>query len=252
MGACPEGDGQSISGAPLDADANRGSHSSVECGKNAEVTIAVLLIDDHEVVRRGVAELLSADGDIAIVAQAGTAAEARTRVVEAEQLDVAVVDVRLPDGDGIDLCGELRHLRPGLRCVVLTAYEDDDALLDAHAAGVHAYLLKEVRGTDLLRAVRTVARGATLLDPNAVKAARDRVRLMRHDQIADLTPQERRVFDLLGAGHTNREIAHELGLAEKTIKNYMTGLLMKLRMERRTEVAALAARLDERGRRRSA
>lgn len=227
-------------------------NASAELGRMAASMTTVLLIDDHEVVRRGVADLLAADGDIDVVAQAGSAGEARERVLEPAELDVAVVDVRLPDGDGIDLCRELRQLRPGLRCVVLTAYEDDDALLDAHAAGVHAYLLKEVRGSDLVRAVRTVARGVSLLDPAAVTEARERVRSLRHDQIADLTPQERRVFDLLGAGHTNREIAQQLGLAEKTIKNYMTGLLLKLRMERRTEVAALAARLDERGRRRSA
>jgi len=216
------------------------------------VFIRVLLVDDHEVVRRGVGDLLGAESDIEVVAQAGSVAETRAALATDVEIDVAVVDVRLPDGDGIDLCREVRQQRPTTQVLVLTAYEDDDALLDAHAAGAHGYLLKQVRGTDLIRAVRTVASGVTLIDPVAVGAARERLRVEGRRLVDDLTPQERRVFDLIGEGCSNRDIAERLGLAEKTVKNYMTSLLLKLNMERRTEVAALAARLDERARRRSA
>ena len=212
--------------------------------------IRTMLIDDHEVVRRGLAELLSAAADIEIVASLGSVGEALE--ADLSSVDVAVVDVRLPDGDGIDLVRRLRSQLPNLHCLVLTAYEDDDALLDAHAAGASAYLLKQVRGTDLVRAIRTVASGVTLIDPVAVGAARERIRCQGLERVDGLTAQERRVFDLIGEGMSNREIAERLHLAEKTVKNYITAMLLKLGMERRTEVAALAARLDERGRRRSA
>ena len=214
--------------------------------------IRVLLVDDHEVVRRGVGELLGAESDIEVAAEAGSVADTLAVLETDIEIDVAVVDVRLPDGDGIDLCRVIRQTRSEIRCLVLTAHEDDDALLDAHAAGVHAFLLKQVRGTDLIRSVRTVASGVKLIDPVTLGAARDRVGREGGRLVDDLTPQEHRVFDLIGEGCSNRDIAERLGLAEKTVKNYMTSLLLKLNMERRTEVAALAARLDERSRRRSA
>ena len=214
--------------------------------------IRVLLVDDHEVVRRGVGELLGAESDIEVAAEAGSVADTLAVLETDIEIDVAVVDVRLPDGDGIDLCRVIRQTRSEIRCLVLTAHEDDDALLDAHAAGVHAFLLKQVRGTDLIRSVRTVASGVKLIDPVTLGAARDRVGREGGRIVDDLTPQEHRVFDLIGEGCSNRDIAERLGLAEKTVKNYMTSLLLKLNMERRTEVAALAARLDERSRRRSA
>ncbi len=207
--------------------------------------IGVFLLDDHEVVRRGVAELLTAEGDITIVGEAGTAAEALARV-PATRPDVAVLDVRLPDGNGVEVCRELRSRLPELRCLMLTSYSDDDALFESIMAGAAGYVLKQIRGNELVSAVRRVAAGESLLDP----AVTERVlRRLRDPQPADarlaaLSPQERRILDLIAEGRTNRQIGQEIHLAEKTVKNYVSNLLAKLGMERRTEAAVFAARLE--------
>lgn len=204
----------------------------------------VLLVDDHEVVRRGLRDLLSTEADVDVVAEAGGVDEAVVRTRAAEP-DVAVVDMRLPDGDGLDLCRRLRDLPVPPRCLVLTAFDDEQALVGAINAGASGYLLKQVRGQDLVNAVREVAAGRSLLDP--VTTARVLERMRRGgdrpaDELEALTEQERRVLDLIGEGLTNRQIAERLFLAEKTVKNYVTAVLAKLGMERRTQAAAWVAR----------
>jgi DNA-binding NarL/FixJ family response regulator len=209
--------------------------------------ITVFLVDDHEVVRRGVRDLLESSGDVTVVGEAGTVAEALQRVPAAAP-DVAVLDVQLPDGTGIELCRELRSGRPELACLMLTSFPDDDALLDAVVAGASGYVLKQVRGSDLLDAVRRVADGQSLLDPVLRQRAAQRIRSgpEEDERLRHLTPQERRILDLLADGLTNRQIADEMYLAEKTIKNYVSNLLAKMGMSRRTEAAVYAARLAER------
>ena len=204
----------------------------------------VLLVDDHEVVRRGLRDLLSTEADVDVVAEAGGVDEAVVRTRAAEP-DVAVVDMRLPDGDGLDLCRRLQDLPVPPRCLVLTAFDDEQALVGAINAGASGYLLKQVRGQDLVNAVREVAAGRSLLDP--VTTARVLERMRRGgdrpaDELEALTEQERRVLDLIGEGLTNRQIAERLFLAEKTVKNYVTAVLAKLGMERRTQAAAWVAR----------
>jgi len=211
--------------------------------------ITVFLLDDHEIVRRGLRDLLEANG-MEVVGEAGTAEEALQRV-PATRPDVAVLDVRLPDGNGIEVCRELRSRDPELQCLMLTSYADDEALLDAIVAGAAGYALKEIRSNDLIEAIRRVAAGESLIDP-AIKA--DVLeRLARPDfsdaRIATLTDQERRLLDLLAEGLTNREIASQMFLAEKTVKNYVSNLLSKMGMQRRTEAAVYAARLEERRKR---
>ncbi|MEO5724093.1 MAG: response regulator transcription factor [Ilumatobacteraceae bacterium] len=212
--------------------------------------IRVFLLDDHEVVRRGVRDLLEAGGDIEVVGEAGTVAEALARV-PATDPDVAVLDVRLPDGTGIDVCRELRSSRPELRCLMLTSFDDDEALFEAIMAGAAGYLLKEVRANDLVESVRRVAAGQSLLDPRMTAQVLERLRNppAEDPRTAKLSDQERKILDLLAGGLTNRQIADELFLAEKTIKNYMTNLLTKLGMSRRTEAAVYAARIAERDKR---
>ena len=212
--------------------------------RQARRPVRVFLLDDHEVVRRGVRDLLEADGDIVIVGEAATAAEARVRVPAARP-HVAVLDVRLPDGDGISLCRELRSSDPSLACLMLTSYDDDDALLSAIMAGAAGYVLKQIRGTDLVGAVRTVADGGSLLDPHTTAALLERLRAPEPaaSPLAVLTEQERRVLDLIGEGLTNRQIGQRLFLAEKTIKNHVTALLAKLGLQRRTQAAVLVAEL---------
>jgi DNA-binding NarL/FixJ family response regulator len=208
------------------------------------VVVRVLLVDDHEVVRRGLRDLLGDEKDIDVVAEAGTVAEALVRAGSARP-DVAVVDMRLPDGDGVDLCRRLRAAgRDGLpRCLVLTAFDDEHALVAAIEAGASGYLLKQVRGQDLVTAVREVAAGRSLLDPVTTARVLDRIRRgTEPDQFSTLTDRERRVLELLGEGMTNREIAERLFLAEKTVKNYVTSVLAKLGMQRRTQAVALIAR----------
>jgi two-component system response regulator DevR len=202
--------------------------------------IRVFLLDDHEIVRRGVRELLEAEPDIEVVGEAGTAAEALARV-PALKPDVAVLDVRLPDGDGVSVCRELRSARPDLQCLMLTSFADDEALFDAILAGAAGYVLKQIRGTDLVGAIRTVAAGGSLLDPRAAAAVMERMRSPKEaDPLAELTEQERKILDLIGEGLTNRQIAERMFLAEKTVKNYVSNLLSKLGLQRRTQVAVLA------------
>jgi DNA-binding NarL/FixJ family response regulator len=207
--------------------------------------IRVFLLDDHEVVRVGVRELLESDGDIEVVGEASTAAEALTRV-PAVRPDVAVLDVRLPDGDGVSVCRDLRSQFPELACLMLTSFADDEALLDAVLAGAAGYVLKQVRGNDILDSVRRVAAGHSLLDPTTTARVMQRLRdhVERPDPLEGLTEQERRVLALIGEGLTNRQIGERMFLAEKTVKNYVSNLLAKLGMERRTQVAAFVARMD--------
>ncbi|MEU5690982.1 response regulator transcription factor [Actinosynnema sp. NPDC020468] len=202
--------------------------------------VRVLLVDDHEVVRRGLRELLEDEDDITVVAEAGGVGEAVARA-SAVRPDVAVVDVQLPDGTGVELCGRLRAL--DVRCLVLTAFDDEEALVGAIMAGASGYLLKQVRGQDLVVAVREVAAGRSLLDPRTTARVLERMRRPAEVDVLDaLTEQERRVLELIGEGMTNRQIAERLFLAEKTVKNYVTAVLSKLGMERRTQAAAWVAR----------
>jgi len=205
--------------------------------------IRVFLLDDHEIVRRGVREVLEADDDIEVVGEAGTAAEALARV-PATRPDVAVLDVRLPDGNGVEVCRELRSQLPDLTCLMLTSFADDEALFDAILAGAAGYVLKQIRGTDLVGAVKTVAAGGSLLDPRAAAAVMERLRAPKAaDPLAGLTDQERRILELIGEGLTNREIGLRMFLAEKTVKNYVSNLLAKLGLQRRTQVAVLATEM---------
>jgi len=210
--------------------------------------IRVFLLDDHEVVRRGVRDLLESEGDIAVVGEASTAAEALARV-PAVRPDVAVLDVRLPDGDGVTVCRELRDQLPDLACLMLTSFADDEALFDAIMAGAAGYVLKQVRGADILGAVRTVASGGSLLDPRTTARVMERLRQQAEtsDPLAGLSDQQRKILDLIGEGLTNRQIGERLFLAEKTVKNHVSRLLDKLGMERRTQAAAYVARLQSPG-----
>jgi DNA-binding NarL/FixJ family response regulator len=210
------------------------------------VSVRVFLLDDHEVVRRGVREILEAESDLEVVGEAGTAEEAYGRI-PATGPNVAVLDVRLPDGDGVDVCREIRSKYPAIACLMLTSLADDEALFSAIMAGAAGYVLKQVRGTDLVDGVRRVGRGESLLDSSLVTRVLER---LRHppasDELAGLTDQERRILDLIAEGMTNRQIAEQLFLAEKTVKNYVSNLLAKLGMSRRSEAAAHSARLSER------
>lgn len=206
--------------------------------------VSVFLLDDHEVVRRGVKDLLEAEGDITVVGEASTAAQALARV-PALRPDVAVLDVRLPDGDGVSVCRDLRSMMPDLGCLMLTSFADDDALYDAIIAGAAGYVLKQIKGQDLIDAVRTVAAGGSLLDAKATARVMQRLRdeaaaREREDPYAALTDQERRILELIGEGLTNRQIGERIFLAEKTVKNYVSSLLAKLGLERRTQAAILA------------
>lgn len=211
------------------------------------MTIRVFLLDDHEVVRRGVAEMLNNEPDIEVVGEAAEAAEALATVKRCEP-DVALLDVRLGDGNGIEVCRDIRAAHPEVACLVFTSFTDDQAVVDASMAGAAGYVLKQVRGNDLVGAIRKVADGAVLLDSATVRMALSRLRSSGRGVVDELTDQERRIFELIGEGMSNREIAAEMYLAEKTVKNYVSSLLAKLGMSRRTEAAAFAARLDERER----
>ena len=209
--------------------------------------IRVFLLDDHEVVRRGVAATLEAEDDITVVGEASGAADALEVVRECTP-DVAVLDVRLGDGNGIDVCREITSEFDNVKSLILTSFDSDRAIVDAGLAGAAGFVLKQIRSNELIDAIRQVASGRQLLDSAEVRLAMRRLRESEEGRLYDLTPQERRIFDLIGEGHTNRQIAHEMYLAEKTVKNYVSNLLAKLGMSRRTEAAALAARLDERHR----
>lgn len=210
----------------------------------------MFLLDDHEVVRRGLRELLEAEEDIVVVGEADTAEIAFGRI-PATNPDVAILDVQLPDGNGVEVCREIRSRRPEIACLVLTSFADDEALAASVMAGAVGFILKQVRGTDIVDAVRRVAAGESLLDPDLVERM---VARFREDEeaLSVLSPQERRILVLIGEGRTNRQIGDEMDLAEKTVKNYVSNVLTKMGMSRRTEVAAYAARLDERRRRRMA
>jgi len=214
------------------------------------MTIGVFLVDDHEIVRRGISDLLEGEQDLTVVGEAGTVAEALVRI-PATQPQVAVLDVRLPDGNGVELCRELRSAMPQLQCLMLTSFSDDDALFDAIMAGAAGFLLKQVLGSDLVNAIRTVASGQSLLDTHTTSALLARLRRdqeQRTDPLAVLSDQERTVLQLIGEGLTNRQIAERMFLAEKTVKNYVSHLLAKLGMQRRTQAAVLATELkDKRG-----
>jgi len=211
------------------------------------VAVRVLLVDDHEIVRRGIADLIGTAQDLEVVGEASGVAEALARASQVSP-DVAVLDVRMPDGNGIELCRDLKSEMPGLHCLMLTSYADDDALFDAIMAGASGFILKQVLGLDLLNAIRTVGAGGSLLDPATTTALMNRIRRERETQnpLNALTEQEHAVFDLIGEGLTNRQIGEQLFLAEKTIKNYVSHLLNKLGMQRRTQAAALAAELRTR------
>jgi DNA-binding NarL/FixJ family response regulator len=210
----------------------------------ATAGIKVFLLDDHEIVRRGVKDMLEAEPDITVVGEAGTAASALARI-PALRPDVAVLDVRLPDGDGVTVCREIRSRMPEVACLMLTSFGDDEALFDAIMAGAAGYVLKQIRGTDLVGAVRTVASGESMLDPEAASKvmARMREQANKTDPLAGLTAQERKILELIGEGMTNRQIGEHMFLAEKTVKNYVSGLFAKLGMERRTQAAAFASRV---------
>jgi DNA-binding NarL/FixJ family response regulator len=216
--------------------------------QNGAVPTRVFLLDDHEIVRRGLRELLEAEDDLAVVGEAGTAEEALARV-PATRPDVAVLDVRLPDGDGIEVCREIRSRHREVQCLMLTSFADDEALFSAIMAGASGYVLKQVRGSDLVDAIRRVARGESLLDPAVTSRVLERLRAKpEQDELSNLTNQEHKVLDHIAEGLTNREIGERMFLAEKTVKNYVSNVLAKLGMSRRSEAAAYAATLAERRR----
>ncbi|WP_040525120.1 response regulator [Gordonia effusa] len=207
-------------------------------------TIRAFLVDDHELVRRGLRDLLGTATDIEIVGEAATAAEARVAIA-ASLPDVAVLDVRLPDGSGVELCRDIRSDHPEVNCLMLTSYSDDDALMAAVVAGASGFVLKQILGHNLIAAVRTVGLGGSLLDRRSTEALMKRIRsgATQNDPLSELTDRERDIVALIGDGLTNRQIAQRTNLAEKTIKNYVTRVLAKLDMERRTQVAVLATEL---------
>jgi two-component system, NarL family, response regulator DevR len=204
--------------------------------------IRVFLLDDHEIVRRGLADLLETEADLIVVGEAGTAAEALNRIPAARP-NVAVLDARLPDGSGIDVCRDIRSSMPDVRCLILTSYDDNDAVFAAVMAGASGYLLKEIRGSSLVDAIRQVAAGRSLLDPSVTERLLIRLRDGEPEdkKLASLSEREREILGLITEGLTNRQIGERLFLAEKTVKNYVSGLLAKLGMERRTQVAVFGA-----------
>jgi DNA-binding NarL/FixJ family response regulator len=208
--------------------------------------IRVFLLDDHEIVRRGLRELLEAEDDLEVVGEAGTAEEAYGRI-PATSPNVAVLDVRLPDGDGIEVCREIRSKHPEIACIMLTSFSEDDAVYAAIMAGAAGYVLKQVKGTDLVDGIRKVADGQSLLDPSVTTRVLERLRHKDDDdELAVLTDQERKILEHIADGLTNRQIGEAMFLAEKTVKNYVSNMFSKLGMSRRTEAAAYAARLSER------
>jgi two-component system, NarL family, response regulator DevR len=214
---------------------------------NGTKVIRVFIVDDHEIVRRGLVELFEAETDIEIVGEAGTVADALIRIPLAG-VDVAILDYRLPDGDGIEVCRSLNDSPGGPRCLILTSFSDDEALAAAVIAGAAGYLIKEIRGSDLVASVRKVADGQSLLDPTTTAQVLERLRSgpVQDTRLASLTPQERHVLDLVAEGMTNRQIGAELFLAEKTVKNYVSNVLAKLGLNRRTEAAVFAIRAEPR------
>jgi two-component system, NarL family, response regulator DevR len=210
-----------------------------------QAPLRVMLVDDHEIVRDGIRAMLQTEEDIVVATQAGTVREA---IDEADRTrpDVIVMDVRLADGSGIEATREIRAKHPATRVLMLTSFADDEALFSSIMAGASGYVLKQVRSGELLRAIRAVGAGESLLDPAVTTAVLDRLRkgkhLMRDEKLARLSPQEERILSLIADGNTNKEIGHELGLAEKTVKNYVSSILSKLEVARRAEAAAYLAR----------
>jgi two-component system, NarL family, response regulator DevR len=206
--------------------------------------ITVFLVDEQEVVRRGVADVLEAEPDLRVIGQAATASEAMARI-PALRPDIAVLDLQLPDGNGVELCQDLRARVPNLNCLMLTLFTDEQAMLDAILAGAGGYVIKDIKGMELVSAVRTVGSGRSLLDNRAAAALMDRLRsnVAKPGPLSELSEQERQLLDLIGEGLTNRQIAERMFLAEKTVKNYVSRLLAKLGMRRRTQAAVLASRL---------
>jgi len=208
------------------------------------MAIRVFLLDDHEVVRRGLRDLLESEGDIEVVGEAGTVAEATARI-PALRPHVAVLDARLPDGSGIDVCRDVRSIDPTIKALILTSYDDDEALFAAILAGASGYVLKQITGNDLIDGVRRVAAGQSLIDPSLTAKVLERVRKGPEtpDELSELTEQERKILALIAEGLTNRQIGERLYLAEKTVKNYVSSILAKLGLERRTQAAVLASKL---------
>ncbi|MCM6772401.1 response regulator transcription factor [Nocardia sp. CDC159] len=206
--------------------------------------IKVFLVDDHEIVRRGLTDLLEGDPELTVIGEAGDVSQALARI-PALRPDVAVLDVRLPDGNGIELCRELLSRLDDLRCLILTSFTDEQAMLDAILAGASGYVVKDIKGMQLAEAIKTVGSGRSLLDNRAAAALMDRLRRSTEPDgpLANLTEQERTLLDLLGEGLTNRQIAERMFLAEKTVKNYVSRLLAKLGMERRTQAAVYASKV---------
>jgi two-component system, NarL family, response regulator DevR len=213
-------------------------------GPAGEHPVRVFLLDDHEIVRRGLRELLESSGSIEVVGESGSAREA-TRRIPALRPDVAILDGRLPDGTGMDVCRDVRSLDPEIACLILTSYDDDEALVAAILAGAAGYVLKQIRGNELISAVHRVAQGQSLIDPKLTQRVVLRIREQPAEDpaLASLTEQERRILLLIAEGLTNRQIAERMFLAEKTVKNYVSSLLAKLGMERRTQAAVFASRL---------
>jgi two-component system, NarL family, response regulator DevR len=207
-------------------------------------TIRVFLLDDHEIVRRGLADLLSSTADLVVVGEAATAGEALRRIPAARPV-VAVLDARLPDGNGIDVCRDIRSAHPEVRCVILTSYDDDEALFAAVMAGAAGYLLKQIAGNTLLDAIRAVAAGRSLMDPAVTGKLLERLRhpLQPDPRVSELTPREREILELIAEGLSNKQIGAKLFLAEKTVKNYVSSLLAKLHMQRRTQAAVFGAEI---------
>jgi two-component system, NarL family, response regulator DevR len=212
--------------------------------------VTVFLVDDHEVVRRGLIDLLGSDPDLEVIGEAGTAAQAMAQI-PALRPDVAVLDVRLPDGNGIELCRDLLSAMPDLRCLMLTSFTSDEAMLDAILAGASGYVVKDIKGMELAKAIKEVGAGRSLLDNRAAAALMSKLRgaAERTDPLSGLTDQEKVLLNLLGEGLTNKQIAARMFLAEKTVKNYVSRLLAKLGMERRTQAAVFVSKLGQQQRR---
>ncbi len=212
---------------------------------SARSTLRILVVDDHEVVRQGLVSLIDRREGFEVVAQAGTVAEAVSASARFEP-DLVIMDVRLPDGSGIEACRDIRAARPATRVVMLTSYPDEEAVLSAIIAGASGYLLKQIRGRDLVTALEAVARGESLLDPAVTEKVLQRVRIAASggaaDELADLTAQERKILLLVAEGKTNKEIAADVFLSDKTVKNYVSSILSKLNLQRRTQAAAFVAR----------